>query len=86
MRPVARRAAAVENTAPESRGPGQRDEVDTVARAGSGHREAMLEIRRFAHTLDHYTGMAKSIRGGYVPLLNERSYGVIIKKPSNPLI
>ncbi len=48
---------------------------------GKPLREAMLEIRRFAHTLDHYTGMAKSIRGGYVPLLNERSYGVIIKKP-----
>ena len=48
---------------------------------GKPLREAMLEIRRFVHTLDHYTGMAKSIRGGYVPLLNERSYGMIIKKP-----
>ena len=48
---------------------------------GKPLREAMIEIRRFVHTLDHYTGMAKSIRGGYVPLLNERSYGMIIKKP-----
>jgi acyl-CoA reductase-like NAD-dependent aldehyde dehydrogenase len=48
---------------------------------GKTIREAMLEIRRFVHTLDHYTGMAKSIRGGYVPLLNDRSYGMIIKKP-----
>ena len=48
---------------------------------GKPLREAMLEIRRFVHTLEHYTGMAKSIRGGYVPLLNERSYGMIIKKP-----
>ena len=48
---------------------------------GKPLREALIEIRRFVHTLDHYTGMAKSIRGGYVPLLNERSYGMIIKKP-----
>ena len=48
---------------------------------GKPLRESMLEIRRFVHTLNHYTGMAKSIRGGYVPLLNERSYGMIIKKP-----
>ena len=48
---------------------------------GKPLREAMIEIRRFVHTIDHYTGMAKSIRGGYVPLLNERSYGMIIKKP-----
>src|SRR3979409_113439 len=44
-------------------------------------REAVLEIRRFAHTLEHYAGMAKSIRGGYVPALDERRYGMIIKKP-----
>jgi len=48
---------------------------------GKPIREAMLEIRRFVHTLDHYTGLSKNIRGGYVPLLNERSYGMIIKKP-----
>ena len=48
---------------------------------GKPLREAMIEIRRFVYTIDHYTGMAKSIRGGYVPLLNERSYGMIIKKP-----
>lgn len=48
---------------------------------GKPLRESVIEIRRFLHTLEHYTGMAKSIRGGYVPLLNERSYGLIIKKP-----
>ena len=45
MRPVARRAAAVEHTASESETPGQRDEPESVATAGSGLREAMLEIR-----------------------------------------
>src|SRR5436309_15060179 len=29
---------------------------------GKPLREAVLEIRRFAHTLEHYAGLAKSIR------------------------
>jgi succinate-semialdehyde dehydrogenase/glutarate-semialdehyde dehydrogenase len=48
---------------------------------GKPLREAVLEIRRFAHTLEHYAGLAKSIRGGYVPALDEKRYGMIIKKP-----
>src|SRR6058998_3484717 len=44
-------------------------------------REAILEIRLFAHTLEHYAGLAKTIRGGYVPALDDRRYGMIIKKP-----
>src|SRR2546430_17216676 len=48
---------------------------------GKPLREAVLEIRRFAHTLEHYAGLAKSIRGGYVPMLDDRRYGMILKKP-----
>jgi succinate-semialdehyde dehydrogenase/glutarate-semialdehyde dehydrogenase len=48
---------------------------------GKPLREAVLEIRRFAHTLEHYAGLAKSIRGGYVPALDDKRYGMIIKKP-----
>ena len=48
---------------------------------GKPMREAVLEVRRFVHTLEHYAGMSKSIRGGYVPQLDERRFGVIIKKP-----
>jgi acyl-CoA reductase-like NAD-dependent aldehyde dehydrogenase len=48
---------------------------------GKPMREAVLEVRRFVHTLEHYAGMAKSIRGGYVPQLDDRRFGVIIKKP-----
>jgi succinate-semialdehyde dehydrogenase/glutarate-semialdehyde dehydrogenase len=48
---------------------------------GKPLREAVLEIRRFAHTLEHYAGLAKTIRGGYVPSLDDRRYGMIIKKP-----
>src|SRR5262252_7538795 len=48
---------------------------------GKPLREAVLEIRRFAHTLEHYAGLAKTIRGGYVPALDDRRYGMIVKKP-----
>src|SRR6059036_2703796 len=48
---------------------------------GKPLREAILEIRRFADTLEHYAGLAKTIRGGYVPALDDRRYGMIIKRP-----
>jgi len=48
---------------------------------GKPLREAFLEIRRFALTLDHYAGLAKNIRGGYVPLLDASRHGLILKRP-----
>ena len=48
---------------------------------GKPTREAILEIRRFIHTIEHYAGLAKTIRGGYVPALDERRYGMIVKRP-----
>jgi acyl-CoA reductase-like NAD-dependent aldehyde dehydrogenase len=48
---------------------------------GKPLREARLEIRRFVHTLEHYVGLAKNIRGGYVPDLDEDTYGLIIRRP-----
>src|SRR5947208_12981674 len=48
---------------------------------GKPLREAVLEIRRFVHTIEHYAGLAKTIRGGYVADLDERRFGMIIKKP-----
>ncbi|MFQ5849074.1 MAG: aldehyde dehydrogenase family protein [Candidatus Binatia bacterium] len=47
---------------------------------GKPIRESVLEIRRFVHTLEHYAGMAKCMRGGYVTLDDGR-YGLIMKKP-----
>ncbi len=47
---------------------------------GKPIRESFLEIRRFVHTLEHYAGMAKCMRGGYVNLDDGR-YGLIMKKP-----
>ncbi len=48
---------------------------------GKPLREARLEIRRFVHTLEHYAGLAKNLRGGYVPNLDEGAYGMILKQP-----
>ena len=52
---------------------------------GKALRESVLEIRRFAHTLEHYAGMAKTLRGGYVKLDDGR-YGLIMNKPMVRLV
>jgi succinate-semialdehyde dehydrogenase/glutarate-semialdehyde dehydrogenase len=33
------------------------------------------------HTIEHYAGLAKAIRGGYVPSLDERAHGLILRRP-----
>ncbi|HEX8090083.1 MAG TPA: aldehyde dehydrogenase family protein, partial [Blastocatellia bacterium] len=48
---------------------------------GKPIREAVLEIRRFAHTIEYYAGLGKNIRGGYIPQIDEGKYGLIIKRP-----
>ncbi len=48
---------------------------------GKPMKEAVMEIRRFVHTLEHYAGLAKNIRGGYVPLVEEGKYAMILKLP-----
>src|SRR5499425_1436403 len=47
---------------------------------GKPIRESVLEIRRFVHTMDHYGGMAKSLRTGAVVLDNGR-HGLVLRKP-----
>jgi len=48
---------------------------------GKPIREAVLEIRRFAHTIEYYAGLGKNIRGGYIPQIDPGKYGLIIKRP-----
>jgi acyl-CoA reductase-like NAD-dependent aldehyde dehydrogenase len=48
---------------------------------GKPLREATLEIRRYAHTIQYYAGLGKNIRGGYIPQIDEHKYGLIIKRP-----
>jgi succinate-semialdehyde dehydrogenase/glutarate-semialdehyde dehydrogenase len=52
-----------------------------TAEQGKPLREARLEIGRFVHTLEHYAGLARNLRGGYVPDLDEGAYGLILKLP-----
>ena len=47
---------------------------------GKPIRESILEIRRFVHTLDHYGGMAKSLRTGAV-VLDHGRHGLVLRKP-----
>ncbi len=48
---------------------------------GKPLREAKMEIRRLVHTLEHYAGLSKNLRGGYVPNLDQGKYGIILKRP-----
>jgi len=64
------------------------ENVDELARLltseqGKPLGEARMEIHRFAHTLEHYAGLAKNLRGGYVPNLDEKPHrhGLILKRP-----
>ncbi|GAB4432472.1 MAG: aldehyde dehydrogenase family protein [Chloroflexi bacterium OHK40] len=61
----------------------QRDELAALLTREQGKplREAALEITRFVHTLEHYAGLAKNIRGGYVPDLDVGAYGMIVRRP-----
>jgi len=48
---------------------------------GKPLRESRIEITRFVHTLDHYAGLAKSLRGAYVPSLDVDAHGLVVKRP-----
>jgi succinate-semialdehyde dehydrogenase/glutarate-semialdehyde dehydrogenase len=47
---------------------------------GKPMRESILEIRRFVHTLDHYGGMAKTMRTAAV-VLDSGRHGLVLRKP-----
>ena len=48
---------------------------------GKPLRESRMELHRFVETLEHYAGLARSLRGGYVPDLDEGAHGLIIRRP-----
>ena len=48
---------------------------------GKPLREARIEISRFVGTLEHYAGLAKHLRGGSVPALDEGAFGLILRRP-----
>jgi succinate-semialdehyde dehydrogenase/glutarate-semialdehyde dehydrogenase len=79
--PAARRGAIVRAGAEAVLA--ERDELalQLTLEQGKPLREARIEITRFAHTLEHYAGLAKSLRGGYVPSLDVGAHGLIVKRP-----
>jgi succinate-semialdehyde dehydrogenase/glutarate-semialdehyde dehydrogenase len=52
-----------------------------TAEQGKPLRESRLEIHRFVLTLEHYAGLAKNLRGAYVPNLDKDTYGLVTKRP-----
>jgi succinate-semialdehyde dehydrogenase/glutarate-semialdehyde dehydrogenase len=79
--PAARRGELLHQAA--SAALADRDELaaQLTFEQGKPLREARLEITRFVHTLEHYAGLAKNLRGGYVPNLDVRTHGLIVKRP-----
>jgi succinate-semialdehyde dehydrogenase/glutarate-semialdehyde dehydrogenase len=61
----------------------QRDELalQLTLEQGKPLREARIEITRFVHTIEHYAGLAKSLRGAYVPSLDVNAHGLVVKRP-----
>jgi succinate-semialdehyde dehydrogenase/glutarate-semialdehyde dehydrogenase len=61
----------------------ERDELSLqlTLEQGKPLREARIEITRFVHTLEHYAGLAKNLRGAYVPNLDVRTHGLVLKRP-----
>jgi succinate-semialdehyde dehydrogenase/glutarate-semialdehyde dehydrogenase len=61
----------------------ERDELalQLTLEQGKPLREARIEITRFVHTLEHYAGLAKSLRGAYVPNLDVDAHGLVVKRP-----
>jgi succinate-semialdehyde dehydrogenase/glutarate-semialdehyde dehydrogenase len=52
-----------------------------TAEQGKPLREARLELRRAAETLEHYAGLAKQLRGGHVLGLDPGVSGQVLRRP-----
>jgi succinate-semialdehyde dehydrogenase/glutarate-semialdehyde dehydrogenase len=52
-----------------------------VREQGKPIREALLEIRRFVHTIEYYAGLGQNIRGGHIPQIDHGKYGLIMRRP-----
>ena len=79
--PAAKRGEVVRAGAEAVRA--QRDDLalQLTLEQGKPLREARIEITRFVHTIEHYAGLAKSLRGAYVPNLDVNAHGVVVKRP-----
>jgi acyl-CoA reductase-like NAD-dependent aldehyde dehydrogenase len=48
---------------------------------GKTHRDARIELHKFVHTLEHYAGLSKNLRGASVPDLDDGVRGFVLKRP-----
>jgi acyl-CoA reductase-like NAD-dependent aldehyde dehydrogenase len=79
--PAARRGEALHHATAHVRGHLEELTGQLTLEQGKPLREARLELDRCLETLDHYAGLAKNLRGGYVPNLDEGAYGVVLRRP-----
>jgi succinate-semialdehyde dehydrogenase/glutarate-semialdehyde dehydrogenase len=72
------------DTVPQATGIAEAEEElahSLTSEQGKPLSEARMEIRRFVHTLRHYAGLAKNLRGSYIPNLDEGTHGLVLKRP-----
>ena len=79
--PAARRGQLLHEAAAAARRQAEELAASLTREQGKPLGEARLEIERCLETLEHYAGLAKSLRGGYVPNLDEGAYGVVLRRP-----
>jgi acyl-CoA reductase-like NAD-dependent aldehyde dehydrogenase len=79
--PAGRRGELLGRAADHARGQAGELAASLTREQGKPLREARLEIERCLETLGHYAGLAKNLRGGYVPNLDEGAYGIVLRRP-----
>jgi acyl-CoA reductase-like NAD-dependent aldehyde dehydrogenase len=79
--PAARRGERLGQAADHARDHAGELAASLTREQGKPLREARLEIERCLETLEHYAGLAKNLRGGYVPNLDDGAYGVVLRRP-----
>jgi acyl-CoA reductase-like NAD-dependent aldehyde dehydrogenase len=79
--PAARRGELLGAAAAHARGHAGELAGLLTREQGKPLREARLEIDRCLETLEHYAGLAKNLRGGYVPDLDQGAYGLVLRRP-----
>ena len=79
--PAARRGELLGHAADHAREQAGELAASLTREQGKPLREARLEVERCLETLEHYAGLAKNLRGGYVPNLDDGTYGVVLRRP-----
>jgi acyl-CoA reductase-like NAD-dependent aldehyde dehydrogenase len=79
--PAGRRGELLQQAAAHARGHADELAAQLTREQGKPLREARLEVDRCLATLEHYAGLARNLRGGYVPNLDEGAYGVVLRRP-----